>query len=155
KYARRYWAQTEVLTVHNVGSVGVTFSTTIQPQTGQPAPVQKVLLCNRTDRDAAWVVSAYAVRWQIEQFFKEMKSELGLSRYRVRSFVEVQGWVQVCCVAFVYLEWYRLQRQQPAQRQQWWWRQRTRGLAQQVLQECEWADLEQVAVALASEEGRE
>ena len=154
QYARRYWAQAETLDIHNVGSVRVVFSTTHQPQAGRPAEVQKILLSNRLDWGAAQVVSAYAVRWQIEQFFKELKSELGMSRYRLRSFVEVEGWVQVCCIAFVYLEWYRLRRRAAAERKEWWWRQRTRGLIVQVRQESEWSDLEQLIAAMDSAEGR-
>jgi hypothetical protein len=154
KYARHYWAQAETLNVHNIGTIGVVFSTTQQPSVGQPSPVQKILLTNRDDWSAQRVVSAYAVRWQIEQFFKEMKSNLGLSRYRVRSFVEVENWVQVCCIAFVYLEWYRLRRRGASERQEWWWRQRTQGLALQVRLESEWSDLEQIATAMDTEEGR-
>ncbi len=154
KYARRYWARAETLAVHNVGTVGVVFSTTQEPQPGRPAAVQKILLTNRDDWDATRVVAAYAVRWQIEQFFKELKSELGLSRYRVRSFTEVEGWVQVCGIAFLYLEWYRLRRRGESERKEWWWRQRTRGLVLQVQQDSEWADLEQVAEALETEAGR-
>jgi hypothetical protein len=154
KYARRYWACAETLAVHNVGTVLVVFSTTQQPQEDQPAAVQKILLTNRTDWDAAQVVAAYAVRWQIEQFFKEMKSDLGMSAYRVRAFEEVEGWVQVCCVAFVYLEWYRLQRWQSSERREWWWRQRTRGVARQVVLASETSDLERIAVAMATEQGR-
>jgi hypothetical protein len=155
KYARRYWARAEALAVHHLGTVGVVFSTTQQPQPGRPAQVQKVLLTNRDDWSATRVVSAYAVRWQVEQFFKEMKGELGLSRYRVRDFREVEGWVQVCCIAFVYLEWYRLRRRGASERKEWWWGQRTRGLAVQVRLESEWSDLEQIAAALQTEEGRE
>ena len=113
-----------------------------------------MLLTNRTDWDASRVVSAYAVRWQIEQFFKELKSDLGMSRYRVRDFREVEGWVQVCCIAFVYLEWYRLRRRAESERQEWWWRLRTRGLINQVHRESEWSDLEQIATAMDTEEGR-
>jgi hypothetical protein len=154
KYARRYWAHAETLNVHNLGTVGVVFSTTQQPQAGRPAEVQKVLLTNRLDWDATRVVSAYAVRWQIELFFKELKSDLGLSRYRVRSFAEVEGWVQVCAIAFVYLEWYRLRRRGESDRPEWWWRQRTRGLARQVQDDLDWSDLEPIAQALDSAEGR-
>ena len=60
----------------------------------------------------------------------------------------------MCCSAFVYLEWYRLVCRAAADRKEWWWRQRTRGLALQVQRESEWADLEEVAQALASEESR-
>jgi hypothetical protein len=155
KYARRYWARAEALDVHNVGTVGVVFSTTQEPKAGRPAPVQKVLLTNRDGWSAERVVAAYAARWQIELFFREMKSELGMSDYRVRDFREVEGWVQVCCVAFVYLEWYRLRRRGESERKEWWWRQRTRGLALQVRREIEWADLERVAAQPQTEEGRD
>jgi hypothetical protein len=154
KYARLYWARAETLAVHNVGTVLAVFSTTRQPQVGRPAEVQKILLTNRTDWDARRVVAAYAVRWQVEQFFKEMKSDLGMSRYRLRDFQEVEGWVQVCCIAFVYLEWYRLRRRADSERKEWWWRQRTRGLAMQVRHESEWADLEQIATEMNTQEGR-
>jgi hypothetical protein len=83
-----------------------------------------------------------------------MKSELGMSRYRVRSFVAVEGWVQVCCIAFVYLEWYRLSCRAEADSKEWWWRQRTRGLALAVLRESEVADLEGLAEMLSSATGQ-
>ena len=38
---------------------------------------------------------------------KELKGDLGMSSDRLRSSVGVEGWVQVCGIAFVYLEWYR------------------------------------------------
>src|SRR4029450_10695510 len=39
--------------------------------------------------------------------FKECKSVLGLGQYRVPRFVQVKGWVELCLLAFCYLEWYR------------------------------------------------
>jgi hypothetical protein len=60
---------------------------------------------NRDDGDAQRLVSAYSVRWRIEVFFKECKSELGLGNDRVRDFKEVEGGAQVCCIGFVYPEW--------------------------------------------------
>ncbi len=154
KYGRLYWAHAETLDVHNVGKVRVIFSTKQQPKTGQAVAVQKILLTNLLDWQAAQVVAAYAVRWQIEQFFKEMKSELGLSSYRLRNFEEVEGWVQACSIAFVYLEWYRLQCREGSDRKEWWWRQRITGLALQALQDAEVADLQRLAEVMATEEGR-
>jgi hypothetical protein len=154
KYARRYWARAETLDVHNVGRVLAVFSTNEQPQAGQKVEAKKILLSNRIDWDAARVVSAYAARWQIEVFFREMKSDLGLSNYRVRDFREVEGWVQACAIAFCYLEWYRLRRRETSERKEWWFRQRMRGLALQVRQEIEWSDLQQVAQAMETDEGR-
>lgn len=153
KYARQYWAHSETLDVHNVGQVKVVFSTKEKPKTGQPVKVQKILLSNLTDWTTEQLVAAYSVRWQIEVFFKEIKSYLGLSTYRFRSFREVEGWVQACCIAFVYLEWYRLGipvEKRPKE----WWRLRTRGLVQLVLQEIEWNDLRCVADKMASPEGQ-
>jgi hypothetical protein len=154
KYARRYWARAETLDVHNVGRVLTVFSTNEQPQAGQKVAAKKILLSNLLHWDAGRVVSAYAARWQIEVFFREMKSDLGLSNYRVREFREVEGWVQACCIAFCYLEWYRLRRRARSERQEWWFRQRTRGLALQVRQEIEWSDLQQVVAEMETEEGR-
>ena len=76
------------------------FSTAEKPQPGQRVKVKKILLSNLTNWDARQIAEAYAVRWQIELFFKEMKSFLGLSSYRFRDFKEVEGWVQACCIAF-------------------------------------------------------
>ena len=81
-----------------------------------------------------------------------MKSDLGLDNYRVREFAEVAGWVQACCVAFCYLEWYRLQKQEESAQKEWWFRQRTRGLALQVRQDIETADLEEIAQRLETPE---
>src|SRR5262249_40024173 len=154
KDARRYWTRAEAVDLHNVGRVLAVFSTNERPNSGQKGAAKKILLSNRVDWDAARVVSAYAARWQIEVFFREMKSDLGLSNYRVRDFREVHGWVQACCIAFCYLEWYRLRRREGSERKEGWFRQRTRGLALQVGQEIEWSDWQQVARAMDSEEGR-
>jgi len=102
KYGRLYWAHSEILNVQNVGTVQVVFSTSKKPQTGQAVEVQKMLLTNLLHWDAKRVVAAYSTRWQIELFFKEMKSVLGMDNYRVRAFPEVEGWVRACCVAWCY-----------------------------------------------------
>jgi len=154
KYARRYWARAEAVDVHNVGEVLAVFSTDERPEAGQKVEAKKVLLSNLLHWDAARVVSAYAARWQIEVFFREMKSELGLSNYRVRDFREVQGWVQACCVAFCYLEYYRLRKREQAQEKEWWFRQRARGLRTQALLDVEEADLREVATRMQTQEGR-
>jgi hypothetical protein len=154
KYARRYWARAETLDVHNLGEVRAVFSTTKQPQAGQKVQVQKILLTNLLHWDAQRVVGAYAVRWQIELFFKEMKSELGLSNYRVRDFKEVEGWVQACGVAFCYLEYYRLRKLEQAQKREWWFRHRSKGLRTQALLDIEQADLQEVACRMETQEGR-
>jgi hypothetical protein len=155
KYARRYWARTETLDVHHIGTVRAVFSTTIQPQPGQAVQVQKILLTDQVHWDAERIVGAYASRWQIELFFKEMKSDLGLDHYRLGDFAEVEGWVQACAVAFCYLEWYRWSQHRASPCPEWWFRQRTRGLALQVRQDIEEADLDRIAECLETARGRQ
>jgi hypothetical protein len=154
KYARLYWARAETVDVHNIGEVLAVFSTTVKPQTGQKVQVQKILLSNLLHWDARQVAAAYAVRWQIEVFFKEMKSDLGMDNYRLRNFQEIAGWVQACMIAFCYLEYYRLRKREEAEKKEWWFRQRTKGLQTQVLLDIEEADLERLASQMQTEEGR-
>lgn len=143
--ARTFWVHPERRAVHNVGEVLLVFSTKEQPPSGQAVAVQKILMSNGLGLTAAEVVTLYALRWQIELFFKELKSTLGLAQYRFRKFATVAGWVQACLVTFVYLEWYRTQQlgspQLSDKQRQWWRGQRSHGIAVYVTQQAEERDL--------------
>ena len=102
---RVYYAHAERRAVHNVGDVLLVFSTKEEPRAGKAVRVQKVLMTDRAGLGATAVVELYAVRWQIELFFKELKGTLGFHQYRFRSFAKVEGWAQACLVAFCYLQW--------------------------------------------------
>ncbi len=145
---RVFHAHAERRAVHNVGDVLLVFSTKEQPQAGQPVLVQKVLMTNEVGWSAAEAVAAYAVRWQVELFFKELKSTLGMGQYRFRQFVKVENWVQACLVAFCYLEWYRarqlLRRDLPERGKGWWRCQRSHGVAAAVYREAEARDVAQL-----------
>jgi IS4 transposase len=56
---------------------------------------------------AAELVELYDLRWQIELFFKELKSGLGFHQYRCRRFAQVESWGETCLLTFLYLERYR------------------------------------------------
>lgn len=64
------------------------------------------------DTPAAVAPSAWSIRsqsgWQIELFFKELKSTLGFDQYRFRDFNKVEAWVELVAVTFLYLEWHRV-----------------------------------------------
>lgn len=143
--ASTFWVHPERRAVHNVGDVLLVFSTKEQPISGQAVRVQKILMTNGVGLTATDVVALYAVRWQIELFFKELKSTLGFAQYRFRRFAKVEGWVQACLVAFCYLEWYRagqLGRRDLSAREKDWWRwQRSHGVAARVRQQAEDHDL--------------
>ena len=84
------------------------------------------------------VIELYQLRWQIELFFKELKSTLGLHHYRFKEFEKAETWVTLCLVTFVYLEWIRVrklkQKALKKKEREWWQTQRTYGLALAVRQ---------------------
>jgi hypothetical protein len=142
---RTFYVHRERRAVHAVGAVQLVFSTKVKPQQGVAVAVQKILRTNDQKRSAAAVVEWYALRWQVELFFKEVKSTLGLHQYRLRRFAKVEAWVQACRMAFVYWEWYRARqlrrRDLSAAARRWWQWQRSYGLGVAVRQAAEERDL--------------
>jgi hypothetical protein len=147
--ARTYYVHQERQEVHSVGRVLLVFSTKNQPEPGKTVVVQKILMTNDLTLKAAEIVELYDLRWQIELFFKELKSTLGLHHYRFRKFAAADNWVRLCFLTFLYLEWYRaskLRRRDLAkQDREWWHCQRTYGLCRAVRQEAEDKELDQLA----------
>jgi hypothetical protein len=154
---RIYYAYSESREVHSVGKVLLVFSTRENPQPGQKPKVQKILLTNDRSLSAAAVVELYDLRWQIELFFKELKSTLGFDQYRFRKFEQVEGWLEMTMVTFLYLEWHRarqLSRSSLSKEQKERWRyQRTHGLCVVMRRQTEQADLKYLDKALKSKGG--
>jgi len=154
---RTYYAHPESRELQSVGKVLLVFSTREKPEAGKLAKVQKILMTNDCRMKAAEVVELYDLRWQIELFFKELKSTLGFDQYRFRKFEQVEGWLDMTLVTFLYLEWYRarqLKRKDLSKEErERWRRQRTHGLCMAMRQEAERADLEYVAEAVETNGG--
>jgi hypothetical protein len=146
---RTYYAHKRRQTVHSVGEVQLVFSTRTKPTKNQPIEVQKILMTNDLNLSAKQIVELYGLRWQIELFFKELKSTLGFHQYRFRKFEPVEGWDELAQVTFLYLEWYRARqlrrRDLPEEKKKWWRWQRTHGLCMAARQAAERADLEEIA----------
>jgi len=104
---RTYYAHKESRDVQSVGKVLLVFSTREKPTADKRPNVQKILMTNNRRLTTAAVVELYDLRWQIELFFKELKSTLGFDQYRFRRFEQVEGWLDMTLVTFLYLEWYR------------------------------------------------
>jgi hypothetical protein len=154
---RTYYVHKRRQAVHSVGEVQLVFSTRTKPVRHQPVEVQKILMTNDLRLSARQIVEWYALRWQIELFFKELKSTLGFHQYRFRKFEQVEGWDELIQVTFLYLEWYRarqLQRRDLSEEKKKWWRwQRTHGLCMAVRQAAEQADLAEIAQRLKTPSG--
>jgi hypothetical protein len=154
---RIYYAHQESRDVHSVGSVQLVFSTREQPTAGQPPQVQKILMSNDRSLSVAEVVELYDLRWQIELFFKELKSTLGFDQYRFRRFEQVEGWLEMTLVTFVYLEWQRARQLKSSRsskdEKKKWRHQRTHGICISLRRQAEWADIKYVAEALQTKGG--
>jgi hypothetical protein len=154
---RTYYVHQERRRVHSVGEVRLVFSTTKKDlETATPDDV-KILMTNDLRLSARDVVEAYSLRWQIELFFKELKSTLGFDQYQFRGFEAVEGWAELVLTTFLYLEWYRVRqiarRDLSEEKRLWWRHQRTYGLCQAVRSASEQKELEYIADRLETPGG--
>jgi Transposase DDE domain len=154
---RTYWVWRKRVEVHSVGEVYVYVSTTKKPQPGQPLHEPKILLSNDLSLTAREAVLRYTLRWQIELFFKECKSILGMVQYRLAEFERVERWVDLALTTYLYLEWYRWRQLArsglPPKERDWWQTQRTAGLCRAVREHREDQEIQWLAKRLATPGG--
>jgi hypothetical protein len=155
--SRAYYVHQERRDVHSVGMVQLVFSTRKSPRETGKIGVEKILMTKNLKLSTRMIVELYNLRWQIELFFKEMKSTLGMVHYRFRQFERVERWVEMALVTFLYLEWNRAtqlaRHDLTDEEKKWWERQRAYGLCQAVRQQAERADLEYMAERLKTTGG--
>jgi hypothetical protein len=154
---RTFYVHKERQEVRSVGEVLLVFSTTKQIiDTATPDDV-KILMTNDLSLSVRDVVELYSLRWQIELFFKELKSTLGFHQYQFQGFEAVEGWVELVLTAFMYLEWYRVQqirrRDSSEEKQHWWQQQRTYGVCQAIRSATEQNELKYIADCLETPGG--
>lgn len=134
---RTYHVHSEKREVHSVGQVMLVFSSTKLKKNKAVRESTKILMTNATDLTARQVVELYCVRWQIELFFKELKSILGMHQYQFKRFEAVEGWIEVVLITFVYLEWTRAKkladRRLNSENKSVWRCQRAFGIRQAIL----------------------
>lgn len=154
---RTYYVHQERRRVHSVGDVRLVFSTMKTAlKTATPNDV-KILMTNDRRLSVRDVIELYSLRWQIELFFKELKSTLGFHQYQFQKFESVEGWLELALTAFMYLEWYRVQqmsrRDLSDEEKRWWRHQRTYGLCQAVRLASEQNELQYLADRLETDGG--
>ena len=142
--------------MHSVGPVRLVFSTTQANLQKATADDVKTLMTNLT-LSLREVVELYTLRWQIELFFKELKSTLGFPQYQFRKFESVESWCELALTTFLYLESYRarqLRRRGLSDKEKRWWRhQRTHGLCQAVRLASQQSELVYLAGRLKTPRG--
>jgi Transposase DDE domain len=154
---RTYYVHQERRQVHSIGEVRLVFSTMEQNlKTATPDDV-KILMTNDQRLSVRDVVELYSLRWQIELFFKELKSTLGFHQYQFQNFAAVEGWMELALTTFLYLENYRVQqlsrRDLSDEEKRWWRHQRTYGLCQAVRSASEQKELQYIADCLETPGG--
>jgi Transposase DDE domain len=154
---RTFYVYSERRQVKSVGPVRLVFSTMEEHlQTATPDDV-KILMTNDQSLTVRELVELYTLRWQIELFFKELKSTLGFHQYQFQAFEPVEGWVELALTAFMFLEHYRAmqlaRRDCPDEEKRWWEHQRTYGLCQAVRLSSEQNQLRYIADRLESPGG--
>ena len=154
---RTYYVHQERQRVHSVGEVRLVFSTTKKNlKTATPDDV-KILMTNDLRLSVRDVIELYSLRWQIELFFKELKSTLGFHQYQFQNFEPVEGWMELALTTFLYLEYYRVQqlsrRDLSDEEKRWWQHQRTYGLCQAVRLASEQKELQYIADRLETPGG--
>jgi hypothetical protein len=143
KHQRVYWVHQRAADVLSVGPVVLLFSNQQDPNPTQPVKVQKVLMSDATATSAEELLRWYALRWQVELFFKECKGELGLCQYKTKHFDRVVGWVNLVVLSFCYLEWRRGVRLKKASKQEqpYWLSARAHALRAALRRDAEQADI--------------
>jgi len=154
---RTFYVHQEKRKVHSIGEVRLVFSTMKKDlQTATPDDV-KILMTNDPRLSVRDVIELYLLRWQIELFFKELKSTLGFHQYQFQKFAAVEGWSELALTTFLYLEWYRVQqlsrRGLSEEDKAWWQHQRTYGLCQAVRLASQQGELEYIADRLETDGG--
>lgn len=100
----------EILNFPKLGEIRVVYSWKKIPKGKSNSNSYKILLCSDTKFCDRKIVELYALRWQIEIYFRELKSEIGLCDYSGKEFRACERFIDICLLAYLFLEWDRSQR---------------------------------------------
>jgi hypothetical protein len=154
---RVYYASQEKSTVRSIGRVQLVFSTTKCDLRNATPDDVKILMTGALDLSVSEVIELYSLRWQIELFFKELKSTLGFAQYCFQQFEAVKAWVDIAITTVLFLENQRARRLEDRrlskEQRQWWATQRLHGLSAAFRQECDAGELKYLSVRLKTRGG--
>lgn len=158
--ARHYRVAHERRAVAKLGEVGIVYSW--KRRTNRAGRLTrdetyKVLVCSDPEKLPAWIVEAFELRWQVEIFFRELKSELGLEDYQGTDFGAFERHVDLVLLGFLFLEERRIDlraRTRSRKERGRLVRARTAYMRRALQAEADANDLEALAKMLRSREGR-
>jgi len=101
---KKYVTYTEKFSISKMGDVHIVFSRKADDEKS----LMKYIATDMLSLSTHQILTIYSYRWQIELFFKELKTYLGLGDYQVLSFRAIVRHVDIVIMAFMYLEHLRL-----------------------------------------------
>ena len=104
-----YKTSSEELNFPKLGDVRVVYSWKIIENKKKNSESYKILLCSEPKISVRKIIELYALRWQIEIYFRELKSEIGLCDYSGQNFQAQERFIDVCLLSYLFLEWDRLE----------------------------------------------
>ncbi len=112
KQKRTYYVCKRKLSVSKLGEVYIVFSKKVKldKETGETTYTFKTLMTNLSWLTAKEIVALYELRWEIELFFKELKSCLGWDEYRFQKFSNAEHFTNLILITFIFLELFRLKK---------------------------------------------
>jgi len=142
---------TEKLSISKMGDVQVVFSRKENDQSDLKH--MRYILTDMLDINTCDILTIYSYRWQIELYFKELKSYLGLGHYQMLSFRAIVRHVDCVIMAFMYLEHLRIRKlmEHPNQRQ--WKYARTLQMSYVIAQEVRMTNLSYLKRIIKDESG--
>jgi Transposase DDE domain len=154
---REYYAYQETCEVHSVGRVRLVFSTTKKDLKKATCEEVKILMTNASGFSLREIIELYSLRWQIELFFKELKSTLGFAQYSFQKFSAVRAWVELAITTVLFLEQTRAERladrRLSKDERRFWRAQRLHGLCETYRHECQKAETKFLAQRLKTSGG--
>jgi len=102
-----YMVNSEKLNLSNLGEIQIVYSWKNIRQGKKNSSSYKILLCNDLKISTCKIVELYALRWQVEIYFRELKSEIGLCDYAGKDFRAQERYVDMNLLAYLFLEWDR------------------------------------------------
>ena len=111
KDSRRYRVAHETRDVAKLGPAQVVYSwkgSRFRSGRDPSSESYKVLVCTDLELPAEKVVEWYELRWQIEVWFRELKSHLGMGDFSGQDFPAFERHVDLVMLAFASQEWRRI-----------------------------------------------
>lgn len=105
KHIDKYRTKSEIQNLSGIEKMKVVYSWKKMKRGKQS---YKVLLCNNSNLSELEIIEYYSLRWQIEIFFRELKSDLGFSDYTGKDFYAYEKFIDICLLSFIFIEWARL-----------------------------------------------